>query len=107
LRIDGGPQSQRIAVVASRVALAGNHLDEALQNADVAIELARLGSRKPEASADVGEAYLLKVKVLLAIGNDAATHEAARAAARQAVEALTNGLGPRHALTLEAAALTR
>ena len=107
LHLGGGEQSQRIAVVACRVALAGKLLDEALRDAEDAVELARLQARTPNASADVGEAYLWKARVLLAGEAGPSTQSAVRKAAQQAINPLTNGLGPRHALTIEAIALAR
>jgi hypothetical protein len=103
LRGDRDPLAGRTLLTASRIALAANRLDDAEHLADEAAEVGRLRARKPESSADVGEAWLLKAEALQKRGAVAASREAARAA----VEPLTSGLGPSHPMTLAAAALAR
>jgi tetratricopeptide (TPR) repeat protein len=101
LRAASGMQNLRALLLACRIELARSQLDAARRLADDALELARLKARRPEASADVGEACLLQADILRKQGETAA----ASGSARCAVESLTNGLGPAHALTVEARAL--
>jgi tetratricopeptide (TPR) repeat protein len=101
LQAASGMLNLRVLLLASRIELARNHPDAARLLAGDALELARLKARRPAASADVGEACLLQAAILRKQGATAAARESARCA----IESLTNGLGPAHALTLEAKAL--
>jgi predicted Zn-dependent protease len=101
VRPGGGLHVGRSLIVASRAALAAQRLDDAGQFAADAVEITRLVARRPEFSADVGEAYLALAEACLARGDQAGAHEAAG----HAVESLTNGLDASHPLTRQAAPL--
>ncbi|MBS0388547.1 MAG: protein kinase, partial [Proteobacteria bacterium] len=92
---------QRALLLGSRIEFARKHLDAAGRLAGDALELARLKARRPEASADVGEACLVQAAIMRKQGASAGAAESTRCA----IESLTNGLGAAHALTLEAKAL--
>ena len=102
-----GPKSGRIdqgiLLLSAKVALAEQRLDDAAQLAEDATELSRLKARRPQDSADYGEASLLLARVLNRQGKTAK----ATASAKMAAESLTNSLGPKHALTLAAEDLIR
>ena len=92
----------RMLRVASRIAIVQGRLDDAEHLADEELALASQRARNPEASADVGDAYLMKATTLARKGRETE----ARNAAIHARDALTKGLGPSHPLTREATTLT-
>ena len=95
------PLDQRALLLAARIAFAAARLDDAASVAKDALELARLKARRPQDSADVGEAAMLQARIMLKRGDSSG----ASAAAAVAAESFTNSLGTRHVLTREAEAL--
>lgn len=87
--------------IASRIAKAEGQRAEAEGKTAEALAFFEQRARKPELSADVGEALLL----LAEERRDRGDRDGMREAARRAVVSLTAGLGADHTLTHEAAAM--
>jgi serine/threonine-protein kinase len=84
--------------VAAMVALARGDASGASSAAEEALSIAEGMARVPSASADVGEALLLRAQALLMQGHASM----ARPLLERAIVSLGNGLGPEHALTQRA-----
>jgi tetratricopeptide (TPR) repeat protein len=84
--------------VAAMVTLARGDAPGAASAAEQALRVAEGLARAPSASADVGEALLLRAQALLMQGHTSM----ARPLLERAIVALGNGLGPVHALTRRA-----
>jgi len=82
-------------------AATGDELPQATRLAQAAVGVAERIARVPQHSADVGEALLVLAQAQRRSGDVASS----AATAQRAALSLANGLGPQHALTLEAQAL--
>jgi eukaryotic-like serine/threonine-protein kinase len=87
--------------VAARVDLEMGNAARAQQRAASALAVSERVARDPAKSADVGEALLLVARAQRVLGQNGASAETARRAARS----LSGGLGEQHRLTQEALAL--
>jgi ATP/maltotriose-dependent transcriptional regulator MalT len=90
-------------LASSRIAAAQGRFADAERSATQALQVFTNIARKPELSADVGEALLLVADARRGRGD----LEGARDAAGRAAVSLEAGLGPDHLLTREAAALVK
>jgi tetratricopeptide (TPR) repeat protein len=90
-------------LASSRIAAAQGRFADAQDAATRALQLFTNTARKPELSADVGEALLLLAEARRGQGD----LDGARDAAGRATVSLQAGLGPDHVLTREAVALAR
>jgi eukaryotic-like serine/threonine-protein kinase len=88
-------------MLGARAHAASGDARHAQQLAQAAVGVAERMAREPQRSADVGEALLVLAQTQRASDDPSASI----ATAKRAVVGLTSGLGPQHALTLEAQAL--
>jgi eukaryotic-like serine/threonine-protein kinase len=103
VRMNRAPNAVALAAalrLSARAHLQAGDLPMARKRAGAALDTSQRVARRPEASADVGEALLLLAQVEQAGGEDA------RATARRAEQGLTQGLGADHALTRAARVLS-
>lgn len=91
----------RVLLSAGTMALASGAVADAHEYAEAALDRSQAAARSSTSSADAGESLLLLAKVGAATESLAAQ----RPLLERAVQCLTNGLGAKHSLTLEAAAL--
>jgi eukaryotic-like serine/threonine-protein kinase len=90
-------------IAASRIYLKNGDADKAVDMGESALKVAEGIARDARESADVGEALLVLAAARQARGDRAG----ARTLLERAITALSNGLGPEHALTREAQELLR
>ena len=98
---DTAPGLDRALRLSARLHLEAGTAAPAAANASSALAISRRIARDERRSADVGESALLRARASQALGR----HPAALDDARLSAEALTNGLGPTHAATVEAGRL--